>query len=197
MQSPVVTAWHEEAAHVYWQAHLLAADGPSTDADLSAVRRALSGRPLGQELQVCRALPLHGLRPTHLSREPARHRSLPARPRRQALPHGHPGRRVAQHPGRCQRTTRLAHLRRLRPTPHPHGPPPLCGRRLGPGTRRDRPMPSTPQPSICVSRCSLGPTSARPRRRSSCTHFSTCAAPSRPSSTSPPASSTTSTSWTC
>ena len=31
---------------------LLAADGPSTD-DLSAVRRALSGRPLGQELQVC------------------------------------------------------------------------------------------------------------------------------------------------
>ena len=22
--------------------------------------------------------------------------------------------------------------------PHPHGPPPLCGRRLGPGTRRDR-----------------------------------------------------------
>ena len=34
MQSPVVTAWHEEAAHVHWQAHLLAADGPSTDADL-------------------------------------------------------------------------------------------------------------------------------------------------------------------
>ena len=46
-------------------------------------------------------------------------------------------------------------------------------------------MPSTPQRSICVARCSLGPTSARPRRRSSCTHFSTCAAPSRPSSTSP------------
>ena len=58
-------------------------------------------------------------------------------------------------------------------------------------------MPSTPQPSVCVSRFSLGPPFAGPTRRSRCTRFSTCAAPSPPSSTSPTASSTTSTCWTC
>ena len=46
--------------------------GPSTDADLSAVRRALSGRPLGQELQVCRA-PMAFAQLTY--RRAARHRS--------------------------------------------------------------------------------------------------------------------------
>ena len=45
-----------------------------------------------------------------LSREPARYRSLPARPKQQTLSYGATQHDVPQHPGRRQRATRLAYL---------------------------------------------------------------------------------------
>ena len=55
-------------------------------------------------------------------------RSVPGPPARQALAHGHPWPGRSQHPGRCQRAARLAHLCRLGPDAHSHCSPALCRR---------------------------------------------------------------------
>ena len=60
---------------------------------------------------------MHGIRSAHLPFKPARHRGLPARPVRQALPHGHPWRRVEEHALQRQQRQGLAHPCRLRPAP--------------------------------------------------------------------------------
>jgi hypothetical protein len=77
---------------------------------VSPLRDALWRSAQGQELFLSRPIPLHGIRSTDLSRQFARHRSLPARATEQALPHGHQEPGFAQHSGRCQRESRLAHL---------------------------------------------------------------------------------------
>ena len=78
------------------------------------MRRPLPRRPLREELFLLGSVSGDGLRPAHLSREPAGHRDLPGRGGRQAVPHGLPHQRGALDAGRCQRIARLAHLRRLR-----------------------------------------------------------------------------------
>src|SRR4249920_258477 len=97
---------------------------------VSPLRRALWRSAQGQELFLSRPIPLHGVRSTDLSRQFARHRSVPARTSGQAVPHGHQEPGFAQHSGRCQRESRLAHLRRLCPVAHCHRPSPLCRRAL-------------------------------------------------------------------
>ena len=77
-------------------------------------------KPLRRGSQMARLLllgsvPLHGVRPVDLPRKPARHRSVPAFARRQALPHGIPLPGGALHTGRRQRVARLADLCRFRP----------------------------------------------------------------------------------
>ena len=71
--------------------------------NVSPLRGALWRSAQGQELLLSRSVSLHGVRSTHLSRKPARHRSVPARASEQALPHGHQEPGFAQHSGRCQR----------------------------------------------------------------------------------------------
>ena len=65
---------------------------------------------------------LHGLRAADLSREPARHRSVSACAKRQALSPGISQPRCAQHAGQCQRDAGLAHLLRLCAKPDRHSP---------------------------------------------------------------------------
>ena len=70
-------------------------------------------KPLRRGSQMARlfllgSVPLHGVRPADLPRKPARHRSVPAFARRQALPHGIPLPGGALHTGRRQRVARLA-----------------------------------------------------------------------------------------
>src|SRR3989344_91648 len=118
--------------------------------DVSPLRRALWRRTQGQDLFLPRALSLHGLCPADLSRELARHRSVPARASRQAVPHGHPEPGFAQHAGRCQRSARLAPLRRVCPVAHWNRPSSLYrgavwrrseGDGLRAGCQHHRPVP--------------------------------------------------------
>ena len=78
-----------------------------------------------------RSVSLSCLRATDLAREPARHRSVSSRAILQALPSGFPQHGCPQHLGERQRRARLAHLRRLRPTPHRHRAAALCRRSTG------------------------------------------------------------------
>ena len=82
----------------------------------------------GQKFFLSRPIPLYGFCSTDLSRKLARHRSVPARATAQALSHGHQEPGVPQYSGRCQRESRLAHLRRLCPVAHCHRPPSLYHR---------------------------------------------------------------------
>ena len=89
-------------------------------------------------LYLSRPVSMHGIRPTHLPREPARYRSMSAGSSRQALSHGHSWRDVAQHLGQCQSAPGLAHLRRVRTGHDSHRPPPVRRRGLGAGARQHR-----------------------------------------------------------
>ena len=79
----------EGVARVHRQTHFLASDRSPTHAYISTLRRALSWQPQDQKLLLSGPIPVHGLCTTHLPREPARHRSLPSRPAKQTLSHGH------------------------------------------------------------------------------------------------------------
>ncbi len=122
---------------VHGQAGFRAADGAPAAAHVSSLRRALPGRAQGQELLVPRSVPVHGLRVADLSREPARHRSLPASAGQQALSSGdsQPGR--VQHARRRPRAPRLAAVRRLRTAAHCHGASVVCQRCFCRGARQN------------------------------------------------------------
>src|SRR5690606_41193204 len=62
-------------------------------------------------------LSLYGLCATYLSRKLARYRNMFASPATQALSLGHSFERCPQYTRECQRSTRLAYLRRLRTEP--------------------------------------------------------------------------------
>ena len=74
----------------------------------------------------------------HLPREPARYRSLSARPSGQALSHGDPWRDVAQHARQRQSAPGLAHLCRVRTGHDSHRSPTVCRRGPGAGARQHR-----------------------------------------------------------
>ena len=83
--------------------------------DIRSDRRPLRWRPLGARVAVHRTLPRDGLCTTHRPREPARHRGVPRGPLCQALSLWLPLTGAALDPGRRQRASRLAHLRRFLP----------------------------------------------------------------------------------
>src|SRR5450759_5850939 len=74
------------------------------------MRGPLPGRLPAEEFFLLGPVSSDGLRSVDLSREPARHRSVPAIDEQQALPHGVPRSRGALHAGGSQRVARLAHL---------------------------------------------------------------------------------------
>ena len=124
--------------HVFRSTRVLPSDGPSADEDISQMRPALPGQSSHPILHLPRPVPMHGIRATHLPREPARYRSVPASPSRQALSHGHPWRDVTQHARKRQSAPGLAHLRRVRAVHDSHRPPPVCRRGPGAGVRQHR-----------------------------------------------------------
>src|SRR5574337_448984 len=108
------------------QAGVRADHGASTTDDVSSLRRAVRGRAHSQNVLLSRSVPLHGVRAADLSREPARHRSVPASARGQALPHLHSLQHRPQYLGQCERGARLACLRRLGPVAHWNRPSSVC-----------------------------------------------------------------------
>src|SRR5450756_891897 len=94
------------------------------------MRGPLPGRLPAEEFFLLGPVSSDGLRSVDLSREPARHRSVPAIDEQQALPHGVPRSRGALHAGGSQRVARLAHLCRFRASPHRHCATAVCPRCL-------------------------------------------------------------------
>ena len=74
--------------------------------DVSSLCGALWRGAQGQELFLSRSVPVYGLRPADLSREPARHRGVFACPGEQALPHGDSQSDIAQHASISRRLSR-------------------------------------------------------------------------------------------
>ena len=109
------------------------------------------------------------IRPTDLSREPSRYRSVSGRTTEQALSLRTQRTSEALLACRCQRTSGLENLRRFRSHAHRHCSPALRRHRAGLGPYRNGLTRSTPRLSICVFRCSLGQDSERPRVLSSFT----------------------------
>ncbi len=147
------------------------ADGRTAPIRIRQVRSPLRRRLSGALAPLLRTIPGPELRAIDLPRELARHRNLPARPGLQALSQWHSPAHRSQHLGRRERKARLAHLFRFRPRADRTSPFAL---RRGTVRRRvgaSAPMPWTPRPSICVCRCSLGPSSASTRPLSNCTRF--------------------------
>jgi len=79
------------------------------DTLVSRMRRALKRQPQDQELCVLDSVPVHGFHPANLPGEPAKHLGLSAFEQPKAAPHGHPWEGLAQRPGTCQPSARLAY----------------------------------------------------------------------------------------
>ena len=110
--------------------YLLSVDEFSSKTRFQPMRFPISRRIPCSKLFVLRSIPLHGFRPADLSRESARHRNMSAGYSAQALSRRHSGPSVSKHLGRCERKTRLADLRRLRPGAHWNRQTLLCERRF-------------------------------------------------------------------
>ena len=111
---------------VRWQARVRAGHGVRTLAHLSPVGREVSRRLQRAPLQLPGSVPVHGLRPADLPREPARHRGLPARASRPSSITWASAARVAQRPGRCQRDRATGASTPSSPMPDPHRASALC-----------------------------------------------------------------------
>jgi len=94
------------------------------------MRATLPKQLQNQEIFMLRSIPMHGIRPTHISRKLVRYSSVPESDAIQTLSHGHSRAYCQKHLGRCKRGTRLADLRRFRSSTHRQGKTPLRKRRL-------------------------------------------------------------------
>src|ERR1017187_1222647 len=93
----------------------LRVDRPSPSPGVSEMRGPLRRSSSAEEAFLLGSVLSDGLRATDLPREPAGHRSLPPIRDRETLSPGVSRHGGAQHSGRRQRNTRLAHLRRVCP----------------------------------------------------------------------------------
>src|SRR5262245_63445333 len=130
----------------YWQAGFCAVDGTSAADKLPSLCSALQWTSQNQAFHLFGSIPVDGVCTTDLSREPARYRSLSARAVLQALSLGLSQHRGAQHPGQCQRNTRLADLLRFCTASDRHGANPLSPRPLSPPPQRHRFPSARPSP---------------------------------------------------
>ena len=104
-------------------------DGTPAATRIRHLRQTLRRRVWGPRLLLPRSIPLHGLRPTDVPREPARHRDVPPVARAQALPCRLPWADRPEHACRCESGAGLANLCRFRSGIDQPCSGPLCRRR--------------------------------------------------------------------
>src|SRR3989304_828252 len=101
-------------AYEHWKNCLYTSDGSFALTRISPLCRPVSRRLQDPEFLFPGSIALYGLCPTDLPGKFAGYRSLSASTVLQALSHGNPRQGLPKHDGIRQRTSGLAHLRRLR-----------------------------------------------------------------------------------
>ena len=154
--------------------------GPTARLDsspaVSTLCRPLRWRLQSPQLLVLGSISLSGFRPTDLSRKLARHRSLSAFAPPATVSLGTARRDRAQHAGRSQRKSRLAHLRRPRPRFDPAGATTLRDRRLGRRTGANGLRAGRHHHRFVFEFVSVGALPPHQGRGAKCTRSWTCAA---------------------
>src|SRR5260370_10541039 len=89
-------------ADEFWQINLCTTDGLSSFQEFSTLCQTLPRRLQTQDFFLLASVSFHDLRAANLSREFARHRSLPALSTNQALPSPHSRQSVSHYPGPCE-----------------------------------------------------------------------------------------------
>src|SRR3990167_2132487 len=105
-------AFQQGASNEYRQNNFLPGHGIPADVRIPQMRRTLSWRTKNIEFLLFRSVFEHGLRAVDVARESSRYRVLSALDVRTPVSHGFPGKNFQEHAGRCERKSRLAHLRR-------------------------------------------------------------------------------------
>src|SRR4030067_1377028 len=117
--------------------HFLSAHELFPETRIQQMRSPVPRRVSDSELFVFRSIPLHGFCSTDLSGESSRYRNMPAGLAAQALSRRDTEQSFSKHVGRCQRKTRLAHLRRLCSGVDPNCQTVVCERGLRAATQPD------------------------------------------------------------
>ena len=107
--------------HVYRSIHFFSIHRLSSAPSVPSLRPTLRRRLQSSKVQLLRTISLHGFCRVDLPGESARHRNLPAGSTTKTIPRRDSKRSIQKHARRCQRETRLAHLRRLCTGPHRNG----------------------------------------------------------------------------
>ena len=116
------------ANYVCGKAGVCVSLGAFAAAYVSTNRGPLFGRAEGEVVLVPRSVPVHGVRATDLSAEPARHRGVSARPAPEALAPRDSFDGRTQYARQCKCGARLAYLFRFRARPDRHRAPAVCRR---------------------------------------------------------------------
>jgi hypothetical protein len=96
--------------------------GLSSKVSLRQMCKAIRRRLQSSFLFLYPPVLLHGICSINIQRKPSRYRSLSQCHAQQTLPYRPPRPNRTQYIGRCKRTTRLANIRRLRPSSCQHSP---------------------------------------------------------------------------
>src|SRR5256886_12481085 len=121
--------------HELWPNRSFTADQRPSRSRVSSLCRPLRRGPPTAGVLLLGSVFDDGLRSVDLPRKPSRYRGVPSLTAGETLPPGLPRSRVSLDAGRCQRESRLAHLRRFRPSAHRHCATVVCSRSHG---RRSR-----------------------------------------------------------
>ena len=149
-QSPLGKPLVLRGSDVYREDTVCADHGLSPVEDLSSARFSIRRKSSYSHTSLRRTLSCPRVCAVDVSGKPARHRGLSLGTICQAVSHGPSIAGQTIHPGRCQRTTGLAHLRGVCATVDRTSPQALHRRRLGAGSREyslcagfdyDRPLP--------------------------------------------------------
>jgi len=128
----------KEETHGYSATYLCTSHGVSAKVRFSKMCPTLQWTIQDQKLLLLGPIPLHGLCPVIVSREPSRYRSLSSVSPAPSLPYGFSRKGLTQYPRSCQRSPGLAHLCRLCPNPDWSCPTSLCQRFVRSGVRSNR-----------------------------------------------------------
>src|SRR2546430_5829316 len=121
--------------HELWPNRIFTADQLPSRSRVSSLCRPLRRGPPTAGVLLLGSVSDDGLRSVDLPRKPSRYRGVPSLPAGETLPPGLPRSRVSLDAGRCQRESRLAHLRRFCPSADRYCATVVCSRSNG---RRSR-----------------------------------------------------------